>query len=342
VSDERRDNSPLLPDEQYLWDGTGTPDPTTARVEESLASLRYRGELRAPSRAWSARSLRPLLVAAAVLLVSFTSYVLVTTHPKKLPPPAPTTTWAIASTTGNVQVGEPRPLKSTATLRAITVGEGGRVSLTAGPSSSVQVEGNATLEIGEGPDQFPWLTLTRGNIMAQVGSADQPLMVGVHANPITLKPGTAASITTTPDATQIICKVGEAHIQWPKRETRVLGPATCEIDARSGPSLPLSVLASKEACGAVEALDDGVRFMIKDPKYGEDMLLKYLDQSKPADAPTLWNLLHRVPPDYRREVRNALARHIGPTKVDPDLILKLDPAAMDAWWHAAVDASTRN
>jgi hypothetical protein len=77
-------------------------------------------------------------------------------------------------------VGGARSIKSGVTLREVTVGEGGRVSLSAGQSSSVQVEGAAKLDVAESADQFPWLMLTQGRAFAQVAPGDHPIMVGVR------------------------------------------------------------------------------------------------------------------------------------------------------------------
>jgi hypothetical protein len=328
-------------DEQYLWNGAGEPAPDVRRVQSALSEFRYTGELRAPRQFHIPRQ---LLIAASLLLITITSYMLFGRRglaPVQSPPASPAT-WTIASTQGDVRIGEPRELKSTVKLREIAVGKDGQVSLRAGKASTVQVESEATLEVADGTNQFPWLTLSSGRAFVQVATGDNPIMVGIYGNAVAVQPGAATAIEATAQSALLTCKAGEAHISWPMQSTRVLGPATCSIDPGRGPALPLPVAAPKDACNAIDALDDSLRYAMKDPK-GVSMLLHgYLEQAKPADAPTLWNLLYRVPESFRPSVRDRLAQLIAPVKVNPELILQLDPAAMDAWWKAAVEASTRN
>jgi|GEM_PF-3154962 len=333
-------------DEKYLWDGTGEPAADVRRVEAALGTMRYSGELRAPRRLHVPRR---LMIAASLLLVIVTSYMLFGRGGPggRVPGPTPPVvtvkpTWTVASTQGDVKVGEPRDLTPTVKLRDVTVGKDGRVTLRSGEGSTVQVESEARLEIAEAANQFPWVKLSSGNAFVQVAGGDKPIMVGLYGHAVSMQPGAAASFDAGAEKTVLTCKTGEAHISWPQQSTRVLGPAVCTIEPGRGPALPLPVAAPKEACGVIDALGDSLHFGMKDLKGGSMLLKGYLDNVTAADAPTLWNLLNRVPDELRRPVRDRLAQLIAPVKVDPELILKLDPAAMDAWWRASVEASQQN
>ena len=55
---------------------------------------------------------------------------------------------------------------------------------------------------------------------------------------------------------------------------------------------------------------------------------------------TLWNVLLRVRAEDRGEVlkrmEDVVGRAGGPVpKVDPEAVLRLDPAALEEWWKAA-------
>src|SRR4029079_12554947 len=56
--------------DQYLWDGSGKPDPDVERLEQMLGRLRapestWRPASAAPQASWRLRSLAPTLAAAA-------------------------------------------------------------------------------------------------------------------------------------------------------------------------------------------------------------------------------------------------------------------------------------
>ena len=68
--------------DDYLWDRSGPPDPDIARLERTLAPLRYRHKAPRPSRArWAWAG--PLLAAAAALVMM-------------VAPAAPPTTWQVS------------------------------------------------------------------------------------------------------------------------------------------------------------------------------------------------------------------------------------------------------
>jgi hypothetical protein len=336
-----RHEPPLTPHEQYLWDRAGTPDPTTVKIEESLRPLRFTGQLRVPAK--PARPfLRPLALAAAVILIGLGAWMSLRHQGGSPPPPALTPTWTLASSVGKVHISDAVAVKSTATERTLSTDESGRAVLACGEHSTVNVESNTRMRFVDGDPLHPWVSLASGSLFTQVSAKDRPVLVGVLGGSIAVRPGAAASISVDEQSgsAHTTCKRGELHIAWSDRQTRVLGPATCAITRDLGPALPLPASMSPAACGVVEELTNLLAYGAKSPKQADDMLRTFLAGATREQAPLLWNLLWRVEGDQRRAVRDRLAFLIKQPKMHPDAVLKLDPAAMDAWWQACVEAAS--
>lgn len=332
---------PLTPNEQYLWDRTGTPDPTTAQLEHALRPLRFSGTLHPPAEP-ARRWLRPLALAAAVALISLGAWMSLRHQSPRTAPPATTPTWTVASSVGKVHLSDPVAVKAAATERTLSTDESGRAVLACGEHSTVNVESNTRMRFVDGDPLHPWVSLASGSLFTQVSAKDRPVLVGVPGGSIAIRPGAAASISVDEQSgsAHTTCKRGELHIAWSDRQTRVLGPATCAITRDLGPALPLPASMSPAACGVVEELAGLLAYGAKSPKQADDMLRTFLAGATREQAPLLWNLLWRVEGDQRRAVRDRLAFLIKQPKMHPDAVLKLDPAAMDAWWRASVEAAS--
>ncbi len=332
---------PLTPHEQYLWDRTGTPDPTTAQLEHALRPLRFSGTLHPPAEP-ARRWLRPLALAAAVALISLGAWMSLRHQSPRTAPPATTPTWTVASSVGKVHLSDPVAVKAAATERTLATDDASRAVLTCGEHSTVSVESNSRVTIIDGDPRWPWAALANGSVFTQVSATDHPVLLGVLGGSIAVRPGSAASITVDDESgsAQTTCKTGEVHIAWRgDRQTRLVGPATCSISRDAGPALPLPASLTPAATKAVDELAHLLAYSTKSPKQADDTLRTFLAGATREQAPLLWNLLWRVEGDQRRAVRDRLAFFIKQPKMHPDAVLKLDPAAMDAWWQACVEAA---
>src|SRR5262249_54393385 len=101
--------------DDYLWDGSGEPDPEIQKMENALGKLRYnrpapefpdfaRAEAPMPRRGfWHPFSWPQMAGAAAVLLVAATASLL-WLKPRS-EPPDPATAWDVTRVEGSPQVG---------------------------------------------------------------------------------------------------------------------------------------------------------------------------------------------------------------------------------------------
>jgi FecR protein len=338
----------LTPDEQYLWDATGTPSPVTRAIEAALSTQRFSGralivrESQIDRRRWTL-----LAIAAVLVLTGAVTYLMVRPSPTPAVPKGPQATWTIAALEGTPKVGDSTVMKTTpamtVTERPVETDQTSRARLNCGTATSVTMDNNTSVRVADGNDRFPWISLEHGSLFASVAPADHAVLVGVMGETVTVKPGTTASISVPEKAAAVIgCKEGQVDIDWTNTQTRLAAPASCTIDPGTGPAVPVPQASSQEFRSSLGKLDEllTVNVKVKDPKAQYSALRDVLSQATRKDAPALWNLLPRVQGDDRVAVRNMLRKLIkAPQGIDPDAILQLEPKAMDAWWNAAVEAA---
>jgi hypothetical protein len=120
--------------------------------------------------------------------------------------------------------------------------------------------------------------------------------------------------------------------------TARFAPATTsEIQPDGRMPVPVRLSAGAAFVGSVRKLESLVTTSDqKSLSFLTDQLMRF---AKPADAPTIWNLLVRAAPPNRRALRDVLAKLVkAPGRPAFDDVLKADPTALNAWWRAALDA----
>lgn len=331
------DNLPPEPGDSYLWDGTGPVDPTVKKFEEALRPYAFKPRAAAPvspsqRRVW-------LIPAAAVILVAGMAWL---GWPRKPLAPGPQPTWAIADTTGSPTIGEPTVIKldKGQTQRQIVTDGVSSVQLSAGTATKVTVEKSTTVDVVDGNNEWPWISLETGTLLVAAAAGDRPVLVGVFGEMLKVQPGTEVMVHSKGTQVEVRPRSGEIEIDWRGEKTRFISPSMCIIQSESGPGLPSLATKSKNVYEALENYE-AVTFKTNDTKSTSYALEQLLTATTNREAMLVWNLLWRVNPDQRVMVRDRLAKLIvEPKGIKSDSILNLDPAAMDAWWDAAVKAAT--
>lgn len=324
--------------EDYLWDGSGEPDPEIRRLEDALGTLRHRRVAPAfpeipavvmPVRArWFDMRLWPALagVAAGLLLIAVSG---------RMVPPSPANIsavsgWDITTLEGAPQVdarsgnGKLVPgqvlktdSRSHANLRAEAVGE-------------IDVEPGSTLRLLDQASGRNRLALDRGAIHATIWAPagefviDTPSAVAVDLGcSYTLKVDDAGNgILRT--------SLGWVGFRLNGREAFIPAGAACATKPKTGPGTPYFEDAGDSFRAALTKLDDS--------QTGADgqaeALHVVLSQSRKRDALTLWHLLSRVPEAERGKVYDRLVRFVpAPKGVTREGILRLDQTMLDQWWN---------
>jgi hypothetical protein len=328
--------------DDYLWDGSGPPDPDIQRLEQLLGPLRATvsrsirlqpdardGRVVSHGRVASWRFLAPALAAAAaiVMMVGATwSTVRVASTTSTLP------YWPVAAIEGRPRIG------STA------LAESGRLSvgqtLVTDAVSRARVEVSTIGEVTVDPDSRVRLVSTRD------GHHRLALASGTLRAVITAPPGQFVVDTPSATATDLGCAytlhvdedgsgllnvtAGWVSLHLAARESFVPAGASARIDPALGPGTPRYDDEDREYQDAIDTFD-----FDEDPGRRASALRVLLAHRHSGDAVTLWHLLSRVGEPDRAAVADALADQVAmPAGVTRDQVLRLDRDALDAWWNA--------
>jgi hypothetical protein len=303
--------------EDYLWDRSGPPDLEIARLERTLAPLRYRhrGELAgaAPQRprwAWAAVAAAAAVVAAAGLLATAI-------------PAARTTAWQVSQLQGAASLGGRQVAIATA-LGA------GQLLRTAG-SSQLTLESGDVGRIDLGPDSElrasseRKVMLQRGRLHAFIWAPPREFVVDTpSARAVDL----GCEYTLNVDALGnglLHVEMGWVAFQFDDRESFIPAGAECVTRKRQGPGIPFYADSSAQFRGELASWESG----------DAAALPAILSAARPRDALTLWHLLTRVPPDARGGVFDRFAQLVAvPPEVKRTAVLRRDGHALDLCWDA--------
>lgn len=329
--------------DDYLWDGSGEPDPEVQKLENLLGRYRHYQPAPAfdqivverPARRWSFASFRlsfQIAAVAAVLLIGVTTLLVIRARRATNSGSA----WEIARIAGAPRVGwhslsansETAQLKVGQTLvtdntsrASITLDETGRIEVD--PASRVRV-------LASGPNRKR-LSLERGTIHATIWAppgefvVDTPSAVAVDLGcvyTLHVDDSGAGLLRTT---------MGWVGFKLSGRESFIPAGAVCATRPKIGPGTPYFEDASVSFRDALAKFD----FAKITPQERNALLGILLVDARKEDALTLWHLLSRVGDAERPGVYDRLAALAPPPKdVTRDGILRLDQKMLDSWWNS--------
>jgi hypothetical protein len=302
--------------EDYLWDRSGEPDPEIARLEQSLAPLRYRhradlvrGNRDRPRVWWAA-------VAAALLAAVAASQLRM--------PPSKATGWQVSSLEGASRVGS-QPAAVSMDLRtgqSLRTGRDSQVRLEADEVGSIDVGPNSELRATTGRQ----VTLDRGMLHAFIWARPGLFVVDTpSARAIDL--GCEYTINVDGGGNGLLrVSMGWVAFQHEGHESFIPAGAQCLTRKREGPGIPYFEDAPDALRTTVERFDTGDSTV---PLGG------LLSAARLRDALTLWHLLTRVSPSDRGRVFDRFAQLvILPAGIDRDGAIRRDPQTIDRLWDA--------
>ena len=293
--------------EDYLWDGSGTPDPDVARLERLLGRLRSTPPVpvlpEAPSAWRSARFLAPLAAAAALVA---------------------------AMVAGTVRDAG-RSAREVARIRpgdTLVTDGASHLRVDIGAIGYVDVDPNSRLRVVDTREGRHQLALARGTLHAHISAPPGQFIVETPSGTAT-DLGCAYKLTVDEDGSGLLSvSAGWVALDAHGRESFVPAGASCRTHPTRGPGTPRFDDEPQEFSDALDRFD-----FAPDPASRAEALRFILEHRGSADAVTLWHLIPRVDPDARGAVVDALADQVAmPAGVTRDAILRLDRAALDAWW----------
>jgi hypothetical protein len=330
--------------DDYLWDGSGEPDPEIKSLEATLG--RFRLNRPAPefdeifpararsfqSKSWHTGSFTRWAAAAAILLVVAAFSFIMRRTPTAPPSGAG---WKVASLAGTphvgnkviVEIGDAGKLMPGQTLETDSRS---RASITDESTGEVQIEPDTRLRLLEATSARKQLALDHGTIHAFIWSPPGEFVVDTPSA-VTVDLGCAYTLHVDDSGAGLLrTTLGWVGFKLQGRESFIPAGAACATRPRIGPGTPYYEDASEPFCEALARFDFGTVAAIE--KDSDVTII--LAESRRRDALTLWHLLSRVGEPDRGRVYDRLGGFVPPpAAVTREGVLRLDQRMLDAWWN---------
>jgi hypothetical protein len=330
--------------DDYLWDGSGEPDPEVQKLEKALG--RYRHDHPAPSfeqvemvrpeknrpRFLGFRLSFAFGAAAAILLVAATVYFYLRPKPISNLGPA----WEVARLEGTPRVGS-KSMGANSGLEKLGVGQtvvtdnSSRAAVSLDETGRVEVDAGSRLRLVTNGPGRKRLSLELGTIHATIWAppgqfvVDTPSAVAVDLGcvyTLHVDESGAGLLRTT---------MGWVGFKLNGHESFIPAGAVCATRPKIGPGTPYLEDATPAFRDALSRFD----FSSNTPTERNALLGIILVDARKSDALTLWHLLSRVSDTDRPGVYDRLAALAAPpTGVTREGILRLDRQMLDAWWNS--------
>jgi hypothetical protein len=328
----------------YLWDGSGKPDPELQLMENSLARFRYSGETPEFPAAISKRdksspfsflpaSWNPRFASAALLTLALVaSGLLLRFSPTESSSSAG---WEVARLAGAPRIGH-FSLASDASKAQLRVGQvlvtddSSRASLNVSDVGEINVDPGSRVRVVESGSNRNRLALELGTIHAAIWAPPGEFVVDTpSASAVDL--GCAYTLQVNDDGSGTLrTTLGWVGFHKDGHDSFIPAGAMCATRPAQGPGTPYFEDASEKLRDALQAFD----FASLSPDAREQTLRAILAEARPRDAFTLWHLLFRVNGEERELVYNRLSSLVPPPRgTTRQGTLALDPQTLDAWWN---------
>jgi hypothetical protein len=332
----------------YLWDGSGTPDPEIQRLESLLAEFRHHGQplvfpetlpydlAGAPSFARSLRkgwvlSSLPLLAAAAVILLALAAGFFSFRQPGTLETQV---AWDCSALAGNPRIGSKAiPQGNSATKlrvgQTIITNSDSRASIWQEDLGEIQLEPNSRVRLVQSAADRKRINLELGTIHAAIWAPPTEFIVDTpSATAVDL--GCAYTLQVNADGSGTLrTTLGWVGFQLHGRDSFIPAGAMCLTRPGVGPDTPYFEDATSQFRDALHNFDTAE----PSTDVQAQQLTIVLAEARPKDALTLWHLLSRTTGAERAQVYDRLAALVPPPNgVTRDGVLSLNHAMLDRYW----------
>jgi len=323
--------------DDYLWDGSGPPDPDLERLERMLsqlrstapapdfaATVRLKPDTPSMRTRWnSARFLLPTLAAAASI-VAMIGVTWQTTRG--------TRSWEVERMAGQPRIGS-APLTGTGRLavgETLVTDASSRARLDVSSIGQATVDTDSRVRLVDTREGHHQLALERGTLHAFITAPPGQFVVDTPSATAT-DLGCVYTLHVDEDGTGTLSvTAGWVAFEFKGRESFVPAGASSRTDPRFGPGTPRYDDAEAEVQAALDEFDHETATAGK-----AHNLRVVLERARPRDAMTLWHLIARASPADRGAVIDALAARVPmPAGVTRDAVMRLDKPPLDQWWDA--------
>jgi hypothetical protein len=317
------------PSDQYLWERTGTPDPSVERLESLLAPLRCSdeplagqaiGDAGRRSR-WSMSAVRLLAIAATLALAAGAAWHFLSG------PTGPS--WKVEAVDGLPKIGSSR-VASTSGLyigQWLTTDDSARAKITVADIGTVTVQPGSRVRLVGTSERQHKLQLDRGAIHASIVAPPRLFLVETPAA-LAVDLGCTYDLSVVADGSTLL-RVTFGWVELERNGVVVKVPrgAACRATVGQPPGVRyfedappefLAALARWETAAASGDLD------------------QVIHETRTRDSLTLLDVFARLPEGAdRAKVYRALTDRVAlPQDVSENAILAKDPDAISAWEQA--------
>jgi hypothetical protein len=327
----------------YLWDGSGTPDPELQKLEKVLGKFRHDAptpafpaivsQARWTMRLRKMRLFPALSVAAAMLVIAAGMFVFRLVHRRG--PTQVAVGWNVSPLAGAPRVGR-RVITADRGSARLGVGQlletdnQSRASLQSDEIGQVEVEPSSRVRL-LAMGSLKRIALDRGTIHAFIWAPPGQFVVDTPSA-TTVDLGCAYTLQVDDSGAGLLrTSLGWVGFTSNGHESFIPAGAACATRPRVGPGTPYFEDASAEFQAALARFD----FEDTTGQQHANDLATILAESRVHDALTLWHLLSRVDVDQRVRVYERL-RELAPppANVTREGILRLDQVMLDQWWNS--------
>ena len=307
-------NEPPATSDDYLWDGSGKPDPEIQKLEALLGQFRHdrpapRFPEIVPDRRWAFLPWRmrlfPVLATAAAVFLAIAVFAFLVRGRKPLP--VAVAGWDVSRLAGSPRIGR-TTIGGKQGANRLRVGEvletdnQSRASLQAERIGQIEIEPGTRLRLLTMGTGLERIALDRGTIHTFIWAPPGQFVVDTPSA-VTVDLGCAYTLQVDDSGAGLVrTSLGWVGFKLNGHESFIPAGAACATRPKLGPGTPYFEDASPEFRSALERFD----FQDSSPQQREQDLAIVLAQSRKHDALTLWHLLSRVDPDQRLRVFDRL------------------------------------
>jgi hypothetical protein len=340
TGNNQTENDPPARRDDYLWDGSGEPDPEIQRLEVLLGRFQHDSPalvfpVIATDRRWSFFPGRLRLLPALATTVALVAIVMVAfLVNERKPTPISLAGWDVSRVAGTPRIG-PKNINGQETSR-LGVGQmletdhQSRASLRAEDIGQIEVEPSTRLRLLTMDAGQKRIALDRGTIHTFIWAPPGQFVVDTPAA-VTVDLGCAYTLQVDDSGAGLVrTSLGWVGFKLNGHESFIPAGAACSTRPKVGPGTPYFEDASSKFRAALARFD----FEDSTPQQRAGDLATVLSESRKRDALTLWHLLTRVEEGQRILVYDRLGKLAPPpANVTKEGILRLDQSMLDLWWN---------
>jgi hypothetical protein len=330
--------------DDYLWDGSGEPDPEIQKLESALGRFRhdrpapdFRNLDQVAQTLPPPQRLRVSFVVAFACLATAAALAIVAVHytnsSHRISASDPD--WRVATQTGMPFIGKNGigadgnfvPLRIGQTLE--TDGNA-RASITDSATGEIEIDPNTRLRAVESRSGTKRLALDRGTIHAQIWAPAGRFVVDTPSA-IAVDLGCVYTLHVDDSGDGLLqTSFGWVGFKLDGHESFIPTGAACATHPNSGPGMPYFEDSSAKFREALAQFDSAAATSAEKSA----ALTVVLAEARKRDAFTVWHLLTRVEQSDRSRVYDRLAALAPPpSEITRDGILRLDRSMLDLWWN---------